>query len=385
MKHKSTADATLKLVENLYQSLNSKIIPINIFVDFSKAFDTLNHSILIQKLFTYGIRGQALNLITNYFINRKQYVSFNNVCSTLRDITIGIPQGSVLGPLLFIIYVNDLLNMSNQYLSILFADDTVLSFKGKDMLHLVNICNYELEKFKTWTIANRLTVNKSKTVYNVVSNIDLDLNNVHIYFDLELLNHAPTVRYLGVFLDESLKFKDHIEYVVGKISKAVGILYKLKSSLPNFALKALYYSLVHPYMNYCNLIWGGTFPTHLYPLIILQKRIMRIIFNRPYLEHTKPLFLEARILQIGDLYKYNLSKFMYLNQDNPIYQNRNVYISRQSNLLVPQFQRLSTTQHSINFQGPHLWNQIPDPVKNSDTLAAFMIQSKNHLLNGYLN
>ena len=385
LKNRSTEDATLKLVETMYQNLNSKLISINIFVDFSKAFDTLNHVILIRKLYRYGIQGQALKLVENYLSNRKQYVNVNNILSSIKSISIGIPQGSVLGPLLFIIYVNDLLNLSNEYSTILFADDTVMSFKGDNISDLITVCNNEIDKFRIWTIANRLTVNKDKTVFNIISNINFDRDAVSIYFDNQMLACVSNLKYLGVIFDDSLKFEDHIGYISNKISKAVGILNKLKTHLPFSALKTLYYSLVHPYLNYCNLVWGGTYPTHLNHLLILQKRILRIIFQRPYLEHTNPLFLESKILKINDLYKYNLSKFMFLNRNNPLFQNISSYSTRNQNLLIPQFQRLTLTQHSINFQGPHFWNQLPLNIRNSNSLSIFQKNVKNLYLETYNN
>ena len=319
-----------------------------------------------------------------YLTNRKQYVNFNNIVSTVRPISIGIPQGSVLGPLLFIIYVNDLLSLSNEYSSILFADDTVMSFRGDNIVELITVCNNELEKFRDWTVANRLTVNKDKTVFNIVSNIHFNSELVLIYFDDHMLSCVKNVKYLGIIIDDSLKFKDHIEYISGKVSKAVGILNKLKTHLPFFALKTLYYTLVHPYLNYCNLVWGGTYPTHLNHLKVLQKRILRIIFQRPYFEHTNPLFFESEILKINDLFKYNLSKFMFLNQNNPIFQRNSQYITRNPNLLTPQFQRLTITQHSINFQGPHLWNQLPVNIQNSNSLNIFQKNVKKIYLNSYV-
>ena len=278
---------------------------------------------------------------------------------------------------------NDLLSLSINYKSILFADDTVISFKEGDITELVTVVNYELDKFKTWTIANRLTVNKDKTVFNIISNININRQDIIIVFDNEVLNYVSNVKYLGVFLDDRLKFKEHIRYVGSKVSKAVGILNRLKSQLPFFTMRTLYHTLVHPYFNYCNLIWGGTYRSHLHPLIIIQKRIIRIIFNRPYLDHTNPLFFDGKILKIEDLYKYNLGKFMFLNQNDPIYQNNNAYDLRSQDLLVPQFERLTTTQHSVHFQGPHLWNQLPIELGNSNSLNIFVRYLKEYFLNEY--
>ena len=147
LRGKSTEGATLKLIECLRESLRDKLISINIFIDFRKAFDTLNHIILARKLEAYGIRGPPLRLIVNYLQNRTQYVKINGTLSSIGHLTLGIPQGSVLGPLLFLIYINDLPNISERFQSILFADDTTLSFRGGNPAELTELCNTEFNGF----------------------------------------------------------------------------------------------------------------------------------------------------------------------------------------------------------------------------------------------
>ena len=289
LRGKSTEDATLKLIENLHNSLNSKFSAINIFIDFQKAFDTLNHTILIKKLEAYGICHFPLKLIASYLQNRKQYVKINNTFSSVGDITFGVPQGSVLGPLLFLIYINDLTNLSDQYKSILFADDTTLSFGGKHPLELTQLCNAELSKFSEWAISNRLSISVEKTFFNIISNSHHDFSLIELILDNRQLTRKNPITYLGVVFDENLNFKDHINFACKKVSKSIGVLNKLKTFTPFSTMKSLYYSLIYPYLNYCNLTWGGTFSTHLNPLIILQKKAIRIINNTSYLHHSSIL------------------------------------------------------------------------------------------------
>ena len=147
MKNRSTEDAILNVTEKIYEALNSKHNCISIFIDFAKAFDSIDHNILIRKLAHYGIRGLALQLIKSYLTNRKQRVRISGTLSSSETISIGVPQGSVLGPLLFLLFINDLPNLSNNYSTTLFADDATFTFSGRNISELVSLCNVELTKF----------------------------------------------------------------------------------------------------------------------------------------------------------------------------------------------------------------------------------------------
>ena len=383
LKQTSTEDAILKLVEYLYDSLNSKFNSINIFIDFKKAFDTINHPILIKKLEAYGIRGLPLELMTNYLQNRKQFVKIGKTFSNEGEITLGIPQGSVLGPLLFLIYINDLPNLSTRYQTILFADDTTLSFKGDNLPDLVQLCNTELNEFSKWAVANRLSINTEKTFYNVVSNLTNDFNPIDIKLNNHSIIHKRVITFLGVIIDEKLKYKDHINFVCKKNSKSIGILNKLKNLLPFYTMKNLYFALVYPYLNYCNLIWGGTFSTHLHPLIVLQKKVIRIVNNKPFFHHTSELFLNSFLLKLEDINKLNLANYMFKLEIFSAFTSSHEYPTRSRVLLNPSFQRLSITQQSITYRGPMYWNTIPATIKDSSSFHVFKRKVRELLIQSY--
>jgi retron-type reverse transcriptase len=162
-----TASALLDLYDKISEAIDKREVAVGVFLDLSKAFDTVNHNILFEKLEYYGVRGIALSWIKSYFSNWKQFVQFNNSSSTSKNITCGVPQGSILGPLLFLIYINDICNVSTLTKLILFADDTSLFFSHRDPVYLVNMINQELEKFSIWLRTNRLSLNLDKTKFMI--------------------------------------------------------------------------------------------------------------------------------------------------------------------------------------------------------------------------
>ena len=380
----STSDAISNLVEHLYETLNYRLTAVNIFVDFSRAFDTVDHSILIKKLQYYGIHGTPLKLFSNYLNNRKQFVQINGHSSTLKTIDIGIGQGTSLGPLLFLIYINDLPNISKHFRTILYADDSTLTFRGDSICGLNDVCNRELDKFFDWTNSNKLTVNIDKTYFNIVSNnLNITPSSFNLCLNGRVLERRSSVMFLGVVLDERLKFDLHVTHISSKISKSIGVLYKLKSLLPFPTLKSLYFSFVYPYLLYSNIVWGSTFSSHLHPLRMLQKRVIRIINGAQFLDHTNELFLRNSILKFDDVNYYLVAIFMFKNQDLPMFYRNHEHNTRNANFPNSQFQRLTLTQHSIYFTGPVVWNSLPLNVKNSSSLDQFKILLKNYLISRY--
>ena len=330
---KSTSDAILCLTEKLYECLNSNEISISIFVDFRKAFDSINHEILLLKLYRYGIRGPSLKLIEGYLSNRSQRVKIGDCYSSVKLVKSGIPQGSVLGPLLFIIFINDLPNISNFFSTLLFADDTTFHLKDKNLDSLISKSNICLEKFSEWSRINKMKVNIDKTFFMMTTNrTNLELGLSEVKLDGVPIVREHSAKFLGVVLDSGLKFSDHIKEISSKISKCIGIIYKLRPMLPFENLLGLYYALVNPYLEYCILVWGTTYDTHLYPLKILQKRIVRIICKEPPLSHTNPLFYKCSILKLKDMIEYRLGCYVHKNFDRFVdtsqshgYNTRNNY------------------------------------------------------------
>ena len=383
LKNRSTQDALLDFTENIYDALNISNHNISILVDLKSAFDTVNHNILLNKLELYGIRGNALNWFRSYLADREFYVALDNIHSTHKIVNIGIPQGSIIGPVLFIIYNNDLPLVSNELNTTLFADDTNFSLSHKSIEDMIPILNTELQKVMDWTTSNRLTVNSSKTELLLFTNRRPEVIQQQVLLNGSCVDFVDHARFLGVMVDNKINFKGQINQVVNKVAKHAGILYKVRDNLPLSARITYYNSFVLPYLNFNLIHWGNTNDVHLDPLVKIQKRILRTICNADYLAHTTPLFFKLKLLKLKDLYKYQAVLDTHIKMKNGSYRIAHGRNTRNCNLALPKFHSLTRTQQSITFQGPTLWNDIPESIRSLPQISSFKKALKNYYLEQY--
>ena len=224
----STEDAILDFLDHIYSNLNDKLSSIGVFVDFQKAFDTVNRGVLLQKLERYGIRGNALNLFSSFLTDRFQVVKVGNSISDRKQINIGILQGSVIGPLCFLVIINEIPLISNFSSTCMFADDTSFLFSKASIDDLFSTCNLGLETFYDWCCANRLSMNISKTKYMIFSKNHLPNNIPSLFLNDSTLESVQSLRFLGIELDKNLKLNLHLLEISTKISKTAGLIRKLK-------------------------------------------------------------------------------------------------------------------------------------------------------------
>ena len=272
-ENQSSYMAINEMYDKISAALDNQEYADGIFIDLLKAFDTLDHSVLISKLEHYGIRGLALDWFQSYLRNRKQFVHYNGFSSSISGVTCGVPQGSILGPLIFIIYVNDNMNSCKLLHFILFADDTNLIYSNSDFDMLINNVNQELCNLTNWFQSNRLSLNVKKTHYILFGSKHVPLNvNNNIYLNNNVIEKVSCTKFLGITVDEHLNWHNHISNLTSQLSRSIGILNRVRYILPRQTLLTLYFTLVHPRLLYGIIAWGNASPTALNRVICLQKR-----------------------------------------------------------------------------------------------------------------
>ena len=282
----STSHALVELLEDITKSLENKKYALGVFIDLKKAFDTFDYQLLCRKLKLYGIHGIAHNWITSYLDNRSQFVSIHGYSLDIQKIKCGVPQGSIL----FILYVNDICNVSKLVKFILFADDTNMFCSANDVEQLENIVCCELSKLQLWFSINELSLNIAKTNYMLFSG-QTRVPGINIRIKYTQITRGRVTTFLGVLIDESLNWKYHISRVRSKLSICVGIMYRCSKLLEYHSMYMLYSTLVLQYLLYCVEIWGNTYSTNLLCIIMLQKSVIRLKHNAHRCDHTTPLFI----------------------------------------------------------------------------------------------
>ena len=377
-KEHSTETACLEIIDKLNKQLDKKEIPLCIFIDLSKAFDTLDHRILLSKLKYYGMDDISLYWFKSYLSNRHQFVEIEGYKSKLKQINTGVPQGSILGPLLFIIYMNDINFVSNTFEAIIFADDTTLNsvlslFSKHDKSNLSGIINKEINKLYDWMKANKLSLNIKKTKYMVfrypqksrhsLPKLSIKINDV-------IIERVDQFKFLGIIIHETLSWKFHTDMIRMKISKVVGVMRRLRNYISTQVLLKIYNALILSHLHYGILCWGFTGPR----LFKVQKKAIRVICKRKYNSHTDPLFKKLKLTKINDIFKtkcltflFNLKKGKvpaYFRNTFKFTGGEHNYNTRNRDRIQPTRTNKKTTDKTLRQYIPVLTETIPNSIMN---------------------
>lgn len=379
---RSTESAITQFTNSVYKCLEGNYYAVGVFIDLSKAFDTINHDILYDKLYHIGIRGVPLKLLQNYLTNRTQAVYCNSKYSLTKSISIGVPQGSILGPTLFLIYINDIINSTSKFQCTLYADDINCLMKDKDIHKLHADLTSELHQINHWIKLNKLRLNVSKTKYIVFQNRSVKNHIPPVLLEGESLNCVTHTKFLGIYIDENLNWRTHIDNVCMKLSRMCGILYKIRDQLPTEALLSIYYTLCYPYFIYCVSLWACTWPSFITKLKVIQNKILRCIFYMGKFDSTSAVYSEQKLLIFSDIHKcfvlLSIFKFMKVFPGNNLFNYvDSPYATRGANLNLecPQF-RTVLFKHSLFYFGPHLWNSLPVNIKNVHNVSYLQFKRK---------
>ena len=398
-KSRNTDHAVLKLLDNIYTSFNQTDPHYNltVFLDLKKAFDTVNFEILLTKLDHYGFRGITNTWFRNYLYGRTQIVNYNGTDSDPLESLCGVPQGSVLGPLLFLLYINDLPS-SVRFESILFADDTTFQISADNLKDLYSITNIELKKAHQWFNSNLLTLHVQKTNLMIFAppnkklqnNIDQELS---LSLDGEKIDRVGTgcqnnhVKFVGLSIDDKLSWEVHIKNICRKLSFCQFTLSRIKHIVPSCAKLKIYNSLCKSYMEYGIMAFGATYAYRKAPIIRIQKKCVRVLMNHVH-ETTDKVFSSLHILKFNDLYKYAACKFMYqhLHGKTPTcFRNFATHLSnenRTNSFFLPQV-KYAIFKHFPNYSLPKFWNDLGLGLKLCDSFKTFKMLLKKEIFQQY--
>jgi hypothetical protein len=317
------------------------------------------------------------------------------VASNLGEVQCGVPQGSVLGPLLFLIYMNDIYRAVDKDKLRLFADDTNLFITGKSFVELETTATKCLANMESWFLANKLSLNVDKTCYTLFSKSKRAISNVSLKLTIngQLIERVKCCKYLGVFIDESLNWSEHIDFVYKKLIKFTSIFYKLRDLIPKQCLSTLYFSFVYPHLCYGVEVYANCTKSAINKLNVLNNKILRILFKVPFKTNVNDLYSSLNVLPIKLLHELHLLTFVhkciYGNTFLPeifhdyfsVNTNVHYHNTRQKNNL-----HFISVQSTIGlkctaYKAIKLWNPLPDDIKNITTLSIFKSKVKTYLLN----
>jgi len=404
----TTEQANIYLTSIINMALDNGYKVATVFLDIVKAFDTVSHDILLMKCEIYGIRGPALSFLRSFLSCRKQYVQIGNMDSHENCIECGVPQGSVLGPLLFLIFVNDLpqsvskletrmseiVKKDSAATVPMFADDTSLVVIAKSERLLLESVRGSLNEVSRWLRVNQLKVNPSKSNFLIFSRTSNYYPWIqHIAYEDGMIARQKAVKYLGIIIDETLSFRSHIETLSRILSRNLGMIRKLKYMFPISILRLLYFSLIHPYILYCSSVYMGTFSSIVSPVRIIQNKSIRVLSGKSERDSVREVYRDFRILPAAGLHHFYILVFMHRYNMKQLpecfngwfYSRWNIHNQNtrgKNDYYTPPIVSARST-FSFVIKGINLWNNLDNDMKKLENFSGFKAKLKEKLLSKY--
>jgi hypothetical protein len=374
-KNKSTKDAVLHLTDIVNRDFDNNKKTLAVFLDLAKAFDTIPHCILLNKLELSGIRGVTNDLFASYLTDRLQILKLNNKTDIQNIKEFGLPQGTVLSPILFLIYVNELLKLEiPNGITLSFADDTALIFSGSTWNETFNFANQGLSMVKSWLNCHILTLNANKTKYITFSpnrsgqppeDLSLSIcshnNHNNTNCTCTSIERVNSIKYLGVTVDQHIKWDIHIQNLCLKLKYLISIFYKINQLKDLNIIRTIYYAFAHSLLNYNIEVWGAAYDTHFNKLFIIQKHIIRAALGRPRLYPSRLIFEEIKLPTLRQTYVTNL--ILFINKNRHLFTARTIPYNIRPTTLNPfntQFTSLTSCKRQYMYQSNRLINKVPD-------------------------
>lgn len=381
----STIDSVSNFTDDIYDSINKKEYTVAAFIDLKKAFDTVNHDILIKKLSRLGIRSKLLDWLTSYLSNRSQQTMANNMLSGVKTIPCGVPQGSILGPMLFLIYINDVDNLNINSKIKLYADDTVIYNSHSNIDQACMTLQADLDIFGNWCAINKLTINTKKSKGMMfgsrhklrnVNPVPLKLNGINLHF-------VKSYKYLGINLDGCLSFNKQINEITKQVTHKLYMLSKIRCYLTTDAAIKIYKSMVLPYFDYGDVLLVSTNITSLNKLQKLQNRGLRICLRCNERQPVHLLHTTTNVPMLINRRKTHLRNFMFKRLSNSNYIDNRELITRYHDAPLFKIERPNCElyKQSIKYKGSIEWNNLDSNIRNIASYIAFKNYQKNWLTN----
>lgn len=368
LKDRSTSDAIIDFIHCIYKAFETRTYVSGLLFDMSKAFDLVDHNILLRKMEAHGIRGIILKWFKSYLADRKQFVEINQTTgnnrkkyrSNFHSVLYGVPQGSILGPLLFIIFINDLSKFLKAGKLVNFADDANVLIRAITIEDLEELLYLAFEQMKEWCYLNNLVLNDDKT--NIIQFRTNDRVQKNVNSSFKNL-HVNSAKFLGIHLDQHLRWHAHLQELKIAISKTIFGIKRIRTMTDEKTALLAYYGMFHSKISYGTSIWGNS--TMMPDVFKIQKKAVRAVFSLTQRTSCKHYFVEKNIMTIYSIYIYQILK--YVKKNECLFKKSkdlHKYVTRQNDKIYSDFVHLNVSENDIMYLGPKLFNILPSNIRS---------------------